>query len=89
LVGKVVKGTSEVVDNVSGDKSNFDGRGLDIENAVQVISSLRVVLAFDSIRLTADEPIPSDFQIMEVLFRPFNFCVNERESYFGSHDRSG
>ena len=66
LVGKVVKGASEVVDNVSGDKSNFDGRGLDIENAVQVISSLRVVLAFDSIRLAADESIPCDFQIMEV-----------------------
>ena len=86
LVGKVVKSASEVVDNVSGDKSNFDGRGLDIEDAIQVISGLRVVLAFDSIRLAADEPIPCDFQIMEVLFGPFNFCADERESFFSRHD---
>src|SRR5215213_9681782 len=40
LVGKVVKGASEVVDNVSGNKSHFDVRGLDIEYAVQVISTV-------------------------------------------------
>jgi hypothetical protein len=77
----MVKGTSDVVDHVSGDEADFGGRGLEVSNLEDVISRLRVTLAQDYIRISCDEPIPHDFQITEVLFGPFDFCLDERESF--------
>jgi hypothetical protein len=76
LVGKVVKGTSEVMNHISGEQPNFSRRSLDVEYAINVIPSLRVVLTFDSIGVAIDETIPRDFQITEVLFGPFNFYAD-------------
>ena len=77
LIGEVVKGASEIVNNVPGDKSDFDGRGLDVEYVVNVISGLRIALASDSVGFGIDEPIPRNFQITEVLFGLFNFYLDE------------
>lgn len=88
LVSEVVKGTSEVVNSVSGDEANFDGRGLNIEYAVNVISRLRVSLSLDSIWFAIEESFQGDFQITDVLFGPFNFYADERKSVVSGHEDS-
>ena len=69
LIGEVIKGTSEVVRNVPGDESEVMGRRLQFGHAKEVISRLRVSLGFNDIRLGLDEPVPSDFQVKDVLFQ--------------------
>jgi hypothetical protein len=88
LVGEMVKGTSEIVDSVPSDKSDFKRRGLDIEYAVNVISRLRIMLTLNSMGLAIEEPVPLDFQITDVLFGPFNFNANLRESFVSGHEDS-
>lgn len=88
LVGEVVKGGSKIVNHIPGDKSDFNGRGLNVENAIDVISRMRVMLAPDSIGLTVEEPLPRDFQITDVLFGPFNFYADERKPFVSGHEES-
>ena len=76
LIGEVVKGASEIVDNVSNNKSDFDGRRLDVEYAVNVIPGLQIALTFESIGFATYEIIPREFQIAEVLPGAFNFYAD-------------
>jgi hypothetical protein len=73
LPNEMVKGTSEIVNNVSGNKSEFNGRGLNISDAIDRLSRLRIVHGFDAIRIAIQELLPSDFKITDLLFGPFNF----------------
>lgn len=57
----MVKGASEIVDHVSGDKYDFDGGILDVEYAINVISRLRITLTPDSIGFAIDELASHDF----------------------------
>jgi hypothetical protein len=61
LVSKVVEGTSEVMNHISGEQPDFSRRSLDVEYAINVMASLLVVLTFDSIGVSIDETIPHDF----------------------------
>lgn len=67
LAGQVIKGTSEVMDHVSGDEADFGGRHLEVSNLEDVISRPRVVLGQDYIRMSFDELVPCELQITEVL----------------------
>ena len=72
LIGEVIKGTSEVMRNVPSDESDVMGRRLEFGHAKEVVSRLRVSLGFNDIRLSFDEPVPSDFQVKDVLSGPFD-----------------
>lgn len=72
LISKVVEGASEVMRNVSGNESEVMGRRLELGHAKDIISRLRVLLGFNDIRFSFDEPVPSDFQVEDMLFGPFD-----------------
>ena len=87
LVSEMVEGASEVVDSVSGDEADINGRGLEVENLIERLSRLRIVLGFDSIRFAVEEPLPRDFYITDVLFGPFNFYADEGKSLVSGYGR--
>lgn len=88
LIGEMVKGTSEVVNNISGNKSDFGGRGLEFSHVKDVISRMRIIVGLNDIGVSLDEPIPRDFQVTDVLFGAFNFYADERKSVVSSHEDS-
>jgi hypothetical protein len=61
LEGKVIEGTSEIMNHISGEQPDFSRRSLDVKYAINARPSLRIVLALDSIRVAIDETIPRDF----------------------------
>ena len=60
LIRKMVEGTSEIMNHISCQQPDFGRRTMDIEHAINVMSSGRVVFTFDSIRVGLDESIPHD-----------------------------
>jgi hypothetical protein len=61
LVSEMVKGTSEIMNHISGEQPNFSRRGVDVEYAINVMPSLRIVLTFDSIGVAIEECIMHAF----------------------------
>ncbi len=86
LPREMVKGASEVVDNVASNKSEISGRVLDVGDIAFCVSRLRVFLESESIGFgfESEEPLACGCQVSEVLFGPFNLYPNERESFIGS-----
>lgn len=88
LPSEMFKSASEVMNNVSGNESDFSRRRLDVSHAIDCLSRLRIELGFDSIRFAVKETLPNDFKLTDVLFGPFNFYADERESFVGCHGSS-
>ena len=57
LVGKLVEGTSEIMNHISCQQPDFGRRSMDVEHAINVMASRRVVFTFDSVRVAIDEGI--------------------------------
>lgn len=77
LIGEMVKAGSEIVDYVARDDSDFFRRSTKVTDIKGVVSSLRVKLGFDCIRLTLHKTIPSNHQFVEVLIGPVDFKSDE------------
>jgi hypothetical protein len=88
LTGEMVKGASEVVDDVSGSEGDV---GVNLvkrcgeETVKSLMPRLRVWLAADGVRLALDEPILDCFEIVEVCLGPFDFSTDEGDSFVGGH----
>ncbi len=86
--GQMIQSTSEIVDDIARDQRdvrvNFSETGRK-ESVQSFVSSLRIRLGADSVRLTFDKSIFNDFEILEVCLGPFDFSTDERKSFIGSH----
>jgi hypothetical protein len=88
MTGEMIQRASHVVDCVSGNKANITGHGRDVareEDIKILISRLRVWLGVEGVKFALEEPIPSGFQITEVLLGPFDFCADKRETFSSRH----
>jgi hypothetical protein len=81
LPSEVVERASEVVDYVSGNQSEFSGRGSEICNVKEFISCLGIELGRITGRFFGKEPLACNFQITDMLFGPVNLFSDERESF--------
>jgi len=89
LTGKMVKGTSKVVDDISGNQGDarvnlFDACG--VIDVKALMPRLAIRLGADSVRFTLNKPVPDGFEIFEVCLSPFDFSSDECKSFIGSHN---
>ena len=77
LIGQVVQSAPQIVNNIPGHESKILRRGSDINDLKDIIARLGIGIGLNEIRLWFDEPIPSGFQILEMLFCPFDFRPNK------------
>lgn len=86
LVGQVIQRRPEIEQDISGDRE--DARR-SVPNAREIIDrSIRplcIRLSDDSIRIGVQEGSDFGLQINEVLFGPFDFYADKRESFFDCH----
>lgn len=73
---QVVEGGSKVVNTIAGNERNGIGDRSAESNPMNFISSLRVVLDDRSISIVLVEGQRLDFQLMDVMFGPFNLRPN-------------
>ena len=85
VASQVVEGTSEIVDGITSDAAERVGNGFDISQVHKIISTLRINLEISSVGCAVDEPIPRNFQIVEVLVGPIDFGSYARKAFIGSH----
>lgn len=88
MTGQMIQRASHVVDRVSGKKTDWIGHRLNVareEDIKILISRLRVWLGVEGVKLALEKPIPSGFQITEVLLGPFDFYADTRETFSSRH----
>jgi len=76
----MIQRTSDVMNCVSREQTNFGGNGIDSdgkENIKVLISWTRMLLGTEGVEIAIEEPIPNDFQILEMCIGPFDFSANE------------
>jgi len=88
LAGEMFKSASEVMNRVSSNEAEFDGRGREISDASVVIARMRVKIGNERIWLGFDELGLQDFKITDMLFGPFNLQTDEREPFVSGHGDS-
>ena len=87
LMGQVVQRTSEIVQSVAGDCRKRRRSLRKINDVKRKLSRLRIALASDYIWLgeAKSESIDYGRQVVDVLFGPFDFYADKRESFVGRH----
>jgi hypothetical protein len=88
MAGKVIKRTTEIVDDVSRDQGKIGIKCLKAgwEKPVETfVSGLRIRLGADAIGYAVDDCVFEDFEILEVCIGPFDFSSDERKSFIGIH----
>jgi hypothetical protein len=72
--GDVVEGTPKIVQNVANDVGNVEGNVRDAGDIITALSRVRIILdSKSSIRCAVEKGPDCGFQVLDVLFRPFDF----------------
>ncbi len=85
LLSNVIKDASQVVDCISSNGRNAIWHGVSSDYIIDQLAHLRIALGPDFIRLGIKEGFDLGFKIRDVLFGPFNFYLDERNPFIGSH----
>ena len=87
LLCDVVENGSQVMNCVSGNSRNPIGHGVNLDCvAMEAIRNcFRLYLTHNFIWLGITEGLNVGLEIEDVLFGPFNFYLNERSPFIGSH----
>ncbi len=85
LEGHMVKGASEVLQNITDDCADGRKNVFNADEVIGVLSRLWVALGFDYIWIGGKEGFTRDIQIIDVLFGPFDFYADNCDSFIGSH----
>lgn len=73
MEGQMIKGASQVLDNIRSDQGNLSGNGLDAFNKVNWSSRILIDLGANSVRARLEKSADPTLQITDVLFGPFHF----------------
>src|ERR1044072_86982 len=76
LIGEMIQCAPQIVNSISGNQGEFDGRDANIIDLKNIIFHLRVMRTVNEIRLGIEEPITGNFKVTEMLFGPFNFLAD-------------
>jgi hypothetical protein len=89
LVGQVIERTSEILDCVSGDGGDIGGYGVSSANGGTLdLAGMHITIGDEFVWVGAPESFKRRLKIEEVLFGPFNFDLNPRKFFIGSHIKS-
>lgn len=73
LEGEVVKGATEVLQNIASSRKNLKPRDRELREVSLGLQRLRVSLGSDDIRVRFAKGLGLSFKVCEVLFGPFDF----------------
>lgn len=77
LIGQVIEGTSEILQNVASDSSDSLRDLLDANHTIDQLSRLRIALSSDEVWVGSKKGSEFNLQIADVLFGPLNFDPDE------------
>jgi hypothetical protein len=81
LIGEMIESAPQVVQSVANDKRDVSADRFDLQCLKSVLSRLRIVIGRGFVKIACTEFVPSDFQIREVLFGPFDLFLNPSEFF--------
>ena len=85
LLCNMIYDASEVVNRVASDTRDTVGNGISSGYVIDQLSGLRIALGSDFVWLGIKKGFQSSVKVTDVLFGPFNFYLDERNPFIGSH----
>jgi hypothetical protein len=89
MISQMVQGAPEILENVTNNGGYSDRNIADAGQIINELSRLRIALGPDYIWLGIKEGSDPAFQVTDVLFGPFNFYPDKRESFVSGHNFQG